>query len=308
MDHEILWRAARDVLKNRLTETDFKVWIDPLAPLGCQGRTLVLGCPNRFFMGWVREKYLAHLVDALVSVPFEDNDLSAVDLKVAPLGPPVRNENGATQVQFELPAIEVHRRSPLLFNRRFTFDRFVVGSPNQFAYSAALAMASGQDLNADCLYLLAGPGLGKSHLSQAMGQHFLIRHPQRRVYYMTAEDFTNEMVYSIKNKCTEDFKDKYRRNCDVLVLEEVQFLSGKEKVQSELSYTLDCLVGNGRKVVFTASRLPRDIPRIGRPLASRLCSGLISTIEPPDYETRLRILQRKAKENGLSVKAEVLDC
>ncbi|MBF0530278.1 MAG: chromosomal replication initiator protein DnaA, partial [Deltaproteobacteria bacterium] len=130
---------------------------------------------------------------------------------------------------------------------------------------------------------------------------------QQRVYYLTAEEFTNELVYAIKNKTPEEFKNKYRRMCDVLVLEEIQFLSGKEKIQSELSYTLDCLIENKKKVVFTSAQLPKDIPRLGRQFASRLSNSLISTIEAPGYETRLKILAQNVRENKLNVPDGVLE-
>ena len=230
-----------------------------------------------------------------------------LSLITAPVSPPRPADGYSAQTQYELPHLEVHRRSPLRFNRRFTFDRFVVGAANQYAYSASKALAHGRELNTDSLYLLADSGLGKSHLSQAIGHHVLASNARSNVFYLTAEDFTNEMIYSLKNKCIEDFKNKYRRRCDVLVLEEVHFLSGKEKVQAELSYTLDCLVEGGKKIVFTSARRPKDIPRLARTFASRLANSLISTIEPPDYATRLQIIEKKAEEHKLTAPKNVLE-
>ena len=307
MKEESVWAFVREDLAGSLADRDLKIWIDPLQPLGQENGVLVLGCPNRFFLGWVKEKYLHHIKAALKTAKSRGYGVDSVDLKVAPPPDRPRSNGSPPQCQYELPKLEVHRRAPLRFNRRFTFDRFVVGAPNQFAYSAALAMANGQDLHTDSLFILSNTGLGKSHLSQAIGQHLLVQEPNKKVYYLTAEDFTNELVYAIKHKNTEEFKDKYRRGCDVLVLEDINFLSGKEKVQAELSYTLDSLIVNDKKIVFTSSQKPKDIPRLGRQFLSRLSSGLISTIEPPDFETRVQILKRKSEEYELSFSEEVLE-
>ena len=303
---ESVWAVIRRDLANRISESNRKTWIDPLIPLRMDGDILYLGCPNRFFMGWIREHYLARITEAVMSLNGGAPSVRAVELEIAQASKPAPASGGQRPVQRELPNMEVYGRAPLRFNQRFTFDRFIVGTPNQYAYAAARAMAAGRELNADTLYLLSDHGLGKSHLSQALGQSVLQKDGRRRVYYLTAEEFTNELVHSIKNKCVEGFKDKFRKSCDVLVMEEVHFLSGKEKVQNELCYTLDCLIERNKKVVFTSSLLPKDIPRLGRHFASRLSSSLISTIEAPDYETRVRIIKQKADENGLSLRDDVL--
>ena len=302
-----LWAATREILNRNLSENNFKLWIDPLQPIRLDGQTLFLGCPNRFFLSWVRENYYNVLLKTLRDVDSSEIRVENVELEVGIVAKPQPEVRQDGAPQLELPHLEVHRRAPLRFNPRFTFDRFVVGAANQYAYSAAQAMANGRELNTDSLYILSDHGLGKSHLSHALGQHVLSNDARSRVYYLTAEDFTNELVYSIKNRCVEDFKRKYRRDCDVLVLEEVHFLSGKEKVQAELAYTLDNLIENRKRVIFTSAKLPKDIPRLSRQFASRLSNSLISTIQAPDYETRMRILERKALENGLHLSDAVLE-
>jgi len=305
-----LWESAREILQDTLTEQNLKTWIEPLKPLRLEDKIIILGCPNRFFLNWVRDNYQSKLLEAFMKIQNNGLSIKNIKLELAPAGqyPPknIKKRPQPRQRQYELPGIDVYKRAPLRFNRRFTFDRFVVGHGNHFAYSASLALAMDQELNTDSLYLLSAPGLGKSHLSQAIGHRILAKAPQTNVFYLTAEDFTNEMVYSIKNNCIDDFKNKYRQRCDVLVLEEVSFLSGKEKVQTELSYTLDYLQEGKKKIIFTSSSLPKDIPRLRRNLASRLNSGLISTIEPPDYETRLNILKAKAKDQELALSEDVL--
>ncbi|MFH1136830.1 MAG: chromosomal replication initiator protein DnaA [Pseudomonadota bacterium] len=298
----------RAFLSETISESDFKIWIDPLGPVRVEGKTLYIGCPNRFFMSWVKEHYFSRLLLALETARGEGRTIFDISLEIAPaVRAPRRTAGVQAQSQPELPSLDLHHAPPLRFNQKFTFDRFVVGATNQYAYSAAQAVALGQDLNTDSLLLLADPGLGKSHLSQAIGHQVLAQDRRKKVFYLTAEDFTNEMVYSIKNRCVEDFKDKYRRGCDVLVLEEIHFLSGKEKVQTELSYTLDCLAGNRKKIILTSSRLPKDIPRLGRQFASRLNNSLISAIGAPDFETRRKIVERKAAEMSLNACPEVIE-
>ena len=305
---EPVWASMREYLAETISESDFKIWIDQLGPIRVEGKTLLIGCPNRFFMSWIKEHYLGRLSQALKAAGKNNLQLADINFEIAPQP---RKQKRVAPIQDPnqpiLPSIDLHHAPPLRFNQRFTFDRFVVGETNQYAYSAAQALALGQDLNTDSLLLLADPGLGKSHLSQAIGQHVLSQDRRKKVFYLTAEDFTNEMVYSIKNRCVEDFKEKYRRECDVLVLEEIHFLSGKEKVQTELSYTLDCLADSRKKIILTSSRLPKDIPRLGRQFASRLSNSLISSIGAPDYETRRKIVRKKALEMGLNVPHEVVE-
>ena len=304
---EYVWTSICRSLSELMSQSNMKIWIDPIQPLRLEGGILFLGCPNRFFMSWLKEHYYRLMLQALKQLPPCDGLPDRIELEVSLPRKVSKTNNAAPQAQYELPDLGIHRAAPLRFNRRFTFDHFVVGDTNQYAFSATQAMAMGQELNTDALYLLSEPGLGKSHLSQALGQHVLTKNAASRVYYLTAEDFTNELVYSIKNKNVDEFKNKYRKACDVLVLEEVQFLSGKEKVQAELCYTLDSLIENNKKVVFTAARLPKDIPRLGRHFSSRLSNSLISTISQPDYQTRLRILLKKAEDYGIKASGSVLE-
>jgi chromosomal replication initiator protein len=259
---------------------------------------LVLSCPNRFFATWVREHYLRLIEEELrrLGAPVE------VALAVSPR-PAEDGEAPPEGDQLALPALAP--RPPLRLRRDFTFEEFVVGDCNSFAYQAALAMANNTGGLVGSIYLLSGTGLGKSHLAQAIGNHVQEARPQVRVVYASAEEFTNEMVAAIKTGRTQQFKEKYRRACDLLLMEEVQFLAGKEKTQAELACTLDSLSGEGKRVIFTGSCLPRDIPRLGGRLRSRLSSALITSMEAPDFATRLKILRQKAARRALSLPGEV---
>ena len=185
----------------------------------------------------------------------------------------------------------------------YTFDQFVVGENNGFAYSAALSLASKKNNQQNALFLLSKTGNGKSHLSQAVGHHILSEYPTERVCYITAEDFANEMVYAFQANSINKFKDKYRGKCDVLLLEDVHYLTGKNRTQIELALTLDTLFDANKKIIFSSCYLPGDIPKLNDKLRSRLSCGLISAMETPDYRTRVRILKKKSllkEKNNIS--------
>jgi len=210
--------------------------------------------------------------------------------------------------QLALPSMEKTRASRNLWlNSQFTFDRFIVGHSNEFAYSASKSIATGSVKDYNSLLMLSNTGLGKTHLSQAIGHTILSNGPETRIFYMTAEDFTNEMILSLKQKKIEAFKNRYRRSCDVLLLEDIHFLDGKEKIQAELGFTLDALVENKKKLIFTSALPPKDIPRMSKELSSRLTSGLVTTIAGPDYETRVKILSEKASALNISLSKDVID-
>lgn len=309
-----MWDAAKRALADRLSAGDYKTWIEPLKFQGVENGRITLAGPNPFFLNWVKNHYLEDLANALGASGFQAEASIDFITELDQFESPVilyPSEAAAApapsgQIVVSSPGGLVAQAGPRLASR-YTFDNFVVGDSNLYAYSAAKALAQGSTLGSDSLFITSDHGLGKSHLSMALGRAFLEHKPGRQVYYLTAEDFTNEMTSALRHGTMEDFKSKYRRNCDVLVLEEVQFLAGKEKIQSELCFTLDCLMERGRKVVFTSPQEPKGIPRLGRSLRSRLSTALVSPIGPPEYETRLAILLKKARSIGLKISTSVLE-
>jgi chromosomal replication initiator protein len=206
-----------------------------------------------------------------------------------------------------LPAVAIQPKYGRFLRQEFTFDQFVVGKNNDFAYSAALSLAARTNTQQSALFLLSKTGMGKSHLSQAVGHHILGENPTDRVYYMTAEDFANEMISSFKANSVNTFKDKYHKNCDVLLLEDVHYLSGKERTQIELALTLDSLFNENKKIIFSSCYAPAEIPKLNDNLRSRLTCGLISNIDPPGFRMRVKILKRYARQNGWAVPLDVLE-
>jgi len=300
-----MWQEVKNHIRGKLSDNSFSLWINPLTPLEERDDYLVLGCPNKFSLNWVTENYKDLMEKRL-------NDLGKNNCKlILKIQSPEKKEPVPDlfkpSKQLTLPNISSGRTNGRRrFNRDFTFDRFVVGKCNEFAYSASKALATDSNWKYDSLFLLSNTGLGKSHLSHAIGHAILDHNPNTRAYYITAEDFVNEMIFALKNKRIDEFKDKYRRSCDVLLLEEVHFLSGKEKTQMELGYTLDALVNDNKKIIFTSSLLPKDMPNMTKGLSSRLVSGVISTLEKPDYDTRVKIIEKKSFEHNLRLSEDII--
>ncbi len=226
---------------------------------------------------------------------------------ISQIGAGLQASSSSRSHQLELPYFNGHPDKGRLLRKDFTFDKFVVGNNNDFAYSAALSLATNGISNQNSLCLLAKTGLGKSHLSQAIAHKILSALPLEQVYYITAEDFSNEMIRAFRNGLIDDFKKKYRSLCDVLLLEDIHFLSGKERTQAELVQALDYLLEADKKIIFTSCYPPADIPKMSEQLRSRIGSSLISTIEPPNFSTRVRILSKKARENGYHIPDDVTD-
>jgi chromosomal replication initiator protein len=304
-----IWENAKTKMEGTLPQNSFSLWIKPLKVIGYNSKTLSLGCPNKFSANWITENYLNIIRESIYSVAGHSVEIKLTTYKTkqdhstVPDTPDIK--------QLSLPDTDQytnkrHINTRMCLNKNFVFNRFVVGPSNEFAYSASNAFARSQSWDYQTLLMLADTGLGKTHLSQAVGHSILQQNPESKVFYITAEDFTNEMVLSLKTNKIEEFKNKYRHMCDVLLLEEIQFLSGKEKTQTELGYTLDTLMNDKKKIVFTSSLPPKDIPRMSKVLSSRLTSGLITTIDSPDYQTRYDIIARKSAEQGLRLSEKII--
>ncbi|MEJ5377263.1 MAG: chromosomal replication initiator protein DnaA [bacterium] len=300
---QAIWDQAKEVVKESMDPEGFQRWIAPLRLVEGEGDHLLLECPSGFFKDWVERHHREQLEKALRKVAGVDRPLKFLVQKRP--DEPSPKEKRAVQMRFGDLSPSPLWQSGL--NGDYTFDRFVVGPCNEFAYSAALEVARSQRTRYNPLLLLANVGLGKSHLSSAIGNHVVEHGPQQRVCYTTAEGFMTEMVKGLKNKHLESFKEKYRRQCDVLVIDGIEFLSGKAHTQIELSHTLDALTSARKRIVLTSNLPPKDIPEMEEILRSRITSGLVVDIKPPDLDTRCRILQHKSKQEGVELPEEVTD-
>ena len=297
------WNKVKKLIRKKIPEQSYRMWIDPIHLKSTDDQKITLVCANGFSRKRIQNHYLTMITGELTDLTGHPVD---VILETAPPKPVKKRKQTLPAKQMPLPGMNVRVQGGRFLRKDFTFDRFVVGGCNDFAYSASLAYASSHRPGHPGIFLMSGPGMGKSHLSQAVGHQVLSTAPTERVYYTTAEDFTNELVQSFKTGSINQFKKRYRDECDVLLLEDVQYLTGKERTQVELAHTLDLLYETGKRVVFSSACAPRDIPRLNPALRSRLSSGLVTTIDPPDFKTRLRILKKKSETNQTRIPLEVL--
>jgi chromosomal replication initiator protein len=304
MDQE--WQKIKKKLQGSLSKGQYDLWVSTVDFLGLEEERLILGCRNRFHIEWLREKLEKKLLTIVREHFSAVKKLEYRIVTTSEFSKPAEKipEEGPRQISFH----ELIKRPAPSFNPRFTFDQFVVGSCNQFAYAASMAMANGQQqLYNQSVYLLSQTGLGKSHLSHAVGSYLVAQKPDLRVQYVTTEQFANEMIFALKQGSIETFKNKFRVGCDVLLLERIEFLSGKEKIQSELVYTLDELMDRGKKILCTGNAYPKDIPKLSNELQSRLGGILVAPIDPPDFKTRFEIIKRKAYAESVRLPLDVAE-
>jgi chromosomal replication initiator protein len=300
---EELWVKAKTSIQERLTSDTFNLWIKPLQWKEVKEGEIVLECPNTFFKEWVNRYYLKTVREAFHSI-------SGVDWQVSLRAAPKRgrvssphNGNG----QMVLPNVTRGAFGGIRLNKRFTFEHFVVGPCNQFAHSAAWAVANKIGIHYNPLLFYSDVGLGKSHLSTAIGNYMLKKWPETRICLVSAEEFVNELVTALRRDEITSFKEKYRKLSDILVIDGVHFFSGKPTTQAELSHTLDTLYNAGKQIILTSIVPPEDIPKMGEGLKSRLGCGLVVRLQTPKPETRRRILEAKALAEGVHIPDPILD-
>jgi chromosomal replication initiator protein len=315
-----VWQRAADRIRESLGQVGYETWIGPLNFIGLQDRMATIEAPNRFFRDWVSERYLDLMRQVLSAELGEEIEVKLVLGKDA-LGSKLVNghshgeSNGLEQRPApaklgyannsascgEFPRSQAHPH----LNSRYTFTEFVVGSSNQFAHAAALAVANRPGEKYNPLFIYGGVGLGKTHLATAIGHHvWWSSSRQRKVLFMPAEVFMNELISSIRREKMGEFKDKFRK-VDALILDDVQFLAGRERTQEEFFHTFNSLHSERHQIVLTSDKVPRDIHGLEERLRNRFESGLIADIAAPDLETRVAILQKKAALEGLNMPAEV---
>lgn len=305
----MVWSEVRKILQNQLSESVFNLWIEPLRCLGEEGGSLELAGPDRFFCSWVAENYLEAINGALQSLERAD---FTVRFRVDPAQEGERRaaedlERRQEQAeQLRLPHMPRHTVRIRTLHPRYTFDEFMVGESNALAFAACEGIAVNDTRAEPCVFINAGTGLGKSHLTHAVANHLYTHAPGTRLCCLTLQQLTAELVRHIRSNTMEQFKEKFQRDCDVLLVEDVQTLSGRAKTQVELAEAVDCLLGSGRRVLFTGAMGPRDIPDLDDGVRSRLASGLVTTINPPDLETRRLIIRRKAVHHRLDLDEEMV--
>lgn len=295
---DILWEKSLHIIKDKVSQQNFDTWIRPIKISSLEGSNITLNVPNKFFKDWLMENYHAVIKEALASIAGID---LKVDLQIALDAKKSQSSTrraGDHQEKTRSPKKSVRSGTNQSLNQHYAFDRFVVGPCNQFAHAASVSVAEQPAKNYNPLFIYGGVGLGKTHLLNAIGLHTLALFPHLNVVYVSAEEFMNELINSIRYDRMPKFREKYR-NMDCLLMDDIQFVAGKEKTQEEFFHTFNTLHDSGKQIVVTSDKFPKDIPNMENRLRSRFEWGLIADIHPPEIETKIAILEKKAQENKM---------
>ena len=296
---EEIWNTCKEKLKNNLGETSFDTWIAPLGVKEASDSSLIIEAPDNFFKSWIETNYLGHIKETL-------SEVSSKDYKITFIVNPSLLKRKTNKIFKNIE--KTFREEPqdsLKLNPRFTFDNFVVGSANRMVHAASLAVANAPGKSYNPLFVYGGVGLGKTHIMQAIAHHALSKNPSAKVKYTSSEKFTNELIYSIRSRSTDKFRKKYRE-IDVLIIDDIQFLAGKEAAQEEFFHTFNVLYDYHKQIILSSDRPPKEIPKLEERLVSRFNWGLVVDVQPPDFETRVAILQKKLETDPVQINPDII--
>ena len=304
-----LWSRVLEAARSGLPEQSFRTWLSGTRAVALAEGELVVEAPSEFHLEWIEDKYSPMLTELAqrvlgrpIEVTFRSGDEAAPVPTVELRTPDEAPTTPAAAAPSAAPVDDLRHG----MNARYTFERFVVGNNNQLAAAACHAVAEKPARMYNPLFLYGGVGLGKTHLMHAIGNHILEDDATRRVMYVSSEQFMNELVGSIQEGTTGDFRRRYRR-MDLLLVDDIHFLEGKERTQEEFFHTFNALYDAQKQIVLTSDRPPKEIPGLEDRLVSRFEWGLVADIKPPDYETRVAILRKKASDDNLTLDDEVMD-
>lgn len=325
-----IWEQILSKVQESLSESVCNKWLRPVRPIALTDQTLTIGTPNDFYKEWINDRYIPFLEDATLDatgnrlhiiiqslnlpLPQEKAPKKSAKNDIVKEGAPIQD----SLINDETPSIEttnLHQfhdvpeqiapGDPSTLNPRYTFDTFVTGKSNQLAHAAALAVAASPGNAYNPFFMYGGVGLGKTHLMHAIGHQILRNNPDKRVLYVSSEKFTNELINSIRDNDPEMFRQKYR-TVDVLLVDDIQFLAGKTGTQEEFFHTFNTLRDADKQIILSSDRPPREVKELEERLRSRFEWGLITDVQPPDLETRIAILKKKAQIDHLNVPNDVM--
>ena len=292
---DTLWNDVLNIIKVELTEVSFNTWLKSIEPISLNDNKIILAVPNYFTKGILKGRYFNLIKNSIKQVSNQDYNIEFII--------PGEDTNATIGQAASQDIPENNLRS--LLNPKYTFNSFVIGNSNRFAHAASLAVAEAPAQAYNPLFIYGGVGLGKTHLMHAIGHYILSQNPNSKVVYVSSEKFTNELINSIREYRNEEFRNKYR-NIDVLLVDDIQFIAGKEGTQEEFFHTFNALHENNKQIIISSDRPPKEIPTLEDRLRSRFEWGLIADIQPPDFETRIAILRKKANVENIEVSDEVM--
>ena len=302
-DLKELWEKTLNIIKGELTEVSFNTWIKSCEPISISSNTIKISVPNSFTQDILEKRYkdlVINSIEVACSKTYNLEFLIASEIQDAE-----ELEEKTKQPKKDNMTVVVNDEMSSTLNPKYTFNSFVIGNSNRFAHAASLAVAESPAKAYNPLFIYGGVGLGKTHLMHAIGHYILQNNPNAKVVYVSSEKFTNELINAIKDDKNEEFRTKYR-SVDVLLIDDIQFIVGKERTQEEFFHTFNTLHEANKQIILSSDRPPKEIPTLEDRLRSRFEWGLIADIQAPDFETRMAILKKKADVEKLNVPNEVM--
>ena len=290
-----IWQKTMDLLKNELTEISFNTWIKTIEPISINISTITLGVPADFNKGILESRYTSLIKNAVRQITSKEYTINIIV--------PSQEDEKRSVPQTDTNLNDESVVS--ILNPKYTFDTFVIGNGNRLAHAASVAVAESPARAYNPLFIYGGVGLGKTHLMHAIGHYVLSQNPSLKVLYVSSEKFTNELINAIRDDRNEEFRTKYR-NIDILLIDDVQFIAGKERTQEEFFHTFNALYEANKQIILSSDKPPKDITTLEDRLRSRFEWGLIADIQAPDLETRIAILRKKAQLENLDVPNDVM--
>jgi len=304
----VAWSRAQEIIRKDLAnEQTYGIWFSPIKFVSLSADTLVLEVPNKFFKAWLLDRYMNLITAGIQKATGRELKIDFVlsdEVDAVVQKPRSEGEKKEAKPFWPFARTSQDAAKEIGLSPKYTFDSFVIGPSNRFAHAASLAVSESPAKAYNPLFIYGGVGLGKTHLMHAVGQNVLHRTPKAKVLYISSEEFTNQLIGSIQNRSTQKFREKYR-GVDVLLIDDIQFIAGKEATQEEFFHTFNALYDAHKQIVVSSDSPPKEIRGLEERLISRFLYGIVTDIQPPDFETRIAILKKKSEKETIALPEDV---